>query len=69
MIWTNRENGKLYITISRFNQFDDHKSGKLKGKDGDIDIACEPMGRGDEYDTEILIKEIDRRLEALKSSE
>lgn len=68
MIWTEKVDEKLFIILSRCNQFDDHKSGNLKGKDGDIVIKCEHISGYDEYDMRILIDEINNRLETLKSS-
>jgi hypothetical protein len=65
MIWTEKMGDDFYIIISRCNNFNDHKSGNLKGKDGDIVIKCKPMGNFDEYDTIVLINKINNRLQSI----
>lgn len=56
------QNGKLIIHLQRCNDFGDHRSGKLKGRDGDIIINCERLGGHDHHDTKILIDAIAQRL-------
>lgn len=66
-VYETQDDGRLVLLLHRCNRFGDHKSGGLQGKDGDILIVCEQLGRIDHADAEVLIKLIGERLE--KSAE